>query len=117
MLRLALAREPGSGQILHFFRYRIDANDGVQTSIGDPRRDVRPDYHAMWRRALAKRNPLDLPGLRIKSPKHTCTLTCVPDGAVRRRCDVVWVIPSRHGKIFLFHRLGRNREEEHPTGE
>ena len=99
VLRLAFAKPFGSGNSFTALRLRIDARDRVLPALGDPGRAVRPDDHAVRRRALAERDLLDLAGLRIEDAERALALRRVPDGAVRRGRDVVRMRAARRLEI------------------
>src|SRR3546814_107884 len=88
---VGVAALAGQGIALDGRGLRIDAEDRVGPAVGDPRRAVRSDDHAVRGRAFAERNMRRLAGFRIKPPQRALALRGVPDRPARRGigCDVV----------------------------
>jgi len=79
---------------------RIDGDDGVQPSVGDPRRTIRPDDDAVRAGAGAKRDGLDLATRRVQQAERAVVLAGVPDATVRGRGHVVGMRAGRHRELL-----------------
>src|SRR5207247_7423970 len=67
-----------------FARDRIDTHDGVLAAIGDPRRAIKADDHAVRSGWAAQGDLLHLAGRRVQPPQFPDRLGGVPDAAVGR---------------------------------
>jgi hypothetical protein len=71
--------------------FRVDPNDRILPAVGQPRGPVWSLDDAVWRRTLAEGNVARAAGLRIEDAESPDLLGRVPDLAIRRRRDIVWV--------------------------
>jgi hypothetical protein len=92
---VAWQREPAHPQ-----RAVIDAHDRVQSAVGDPRRAVRPDDHAVGGRAGAERHA---PGPRVEAPQLARRLSREPHSAVVRPRHVVRPGSIEHPVLAQLH--------------
>ena len=75
---------------LHGFGHRVDTDDGIETTVRDPRLTiVGPDDHAVRSGACAEWNVVGISGLRIEAAKRLAPLSRIPDGAIGGRGNVV----------------------------
>ena len=89
---------------LDLSRLGIDADDRVEPAVRDPRRAVRPDDDPMWRRTTTKADVDHCPGRRVEVAERPIALTGVPDAAIDRRGDVVWMAGWRDVVLGQHHR-------------
>jgi hypothetical protein len=78
----------------------IDADDRVQSAIGDPGCAVRTDDDPMGRRTVAQRDLLDLASGRIEPSQGALSLRRIPDSAIGRRRHVMGPRTGRHLELL-----------------
>src|SRR5438093_4816382 len=110
----ALTR-PRYGPAPDLARDRVDADDRVETAVGDPGRAIRTDDDAVRSRAAAERDALHLAGRGIEPPELAGTLAGEPHPAIARGRDVVRAHPRRHGVGRHTVGPGRGHRGAHPS--
>src|SRR4029077_371587 len=80
---------------LDLFGPGIDPRDGVLPTFGQPGIAISSDDDAMGRCARPERDLFKMTGLRIETAGKSLPLPADPDGAVRRRGDVVGIGAGR----------------------
>src|SRR3546814_19732325 len=108
-VEVGVAALAGQGIALDGMSLRIDADDRVEPAVGDPRRTVRSDDHAVRRRAFAERDVHRLAGLRIESAQRALVLPGAPvrpdRTRLRRETDTMGTaeaglsLPGPHGRL------------------
>src|SRR3546814_2741051 len=78
-VEVGVAALAGQGIALDGMSLRIDADDRVETAVGDPWRTVRSHDHAGRPGAVAERDVERLAGLRVEASKRALVLHGGPD--------------------------------------
>src|SRR5262245_45818639 len=78
----------------------VDADDRVETAVGDPRGTLRSDDHPVRRGPWSEIDLANVAGRRIEVAKRSNMLAGVPDATVDRGRDVVRVAAHSDGELL-----------------